>query len=275
MSYKVAMEDIQKLRKSTGAGMMDCKKALQESEGNYDKAIEIIRKKGQAVASKRADREAKEGVVLTEVKNGNGYILAINCETDFVAKNEKFVAFAQTIIDAAVKNNAKSIEDIKNLSIGGSTVEELINEQVGVIGEKIDIPYYENLEAPYINSYIHNGNKLASLVLFNKKPENDQVAHDVAMQVAAMCPIAVDKDDVPQEIIEKEKEIAKELARNENRPEELLEKIAMGKLNKFYQETTLMNQQFIREHKISVRDYIKQHDSDLRVLKFVRFSLSE
>ncbi len=217
---------------------MDCKNALQESEGDFDKAIEIIRKKGQAVASKRADREAKEGVVLTEVKNGNGYILALNCETDFVAKNDKFVEFAQSIIDVAVENKAKSIDEVKGLSINGSTVEELINEQVGVIGEKIDIPYYENLEAPYINSYIHNGNKLASLVLFNKKPEDDQVAHDVAIQVAAMSPIAVDKNDVPQDVVDKEMEIAKEQARNENKPEELLEKIATGKLNKFYQEVT-------------------------------------
>ena len=275
MSYKVAMADIQKLRKATGAGMMDCKKALQEAEGDFEKAKDIIREKGQAIANKRADREAKEGIVLTKVENGNGFILALNCETDFVAKTDKFIQFAQSIIDVAVQNGASSIDEVKKLQINGTTVEDLIHEQIGVIGEKIDIPFYQKVEAPYINAYIHNGNKLASVVLFNKKPENEQVAHDVAMQVAAMNPIAVDKEDVPKDIIDREMEIAKEQARNENRPENLLEKIAMGKMNKFYQETTLLNQQFIREHKMTVRDYIKQNDSDLQILKFVRYSLTE
>jgi len=275
MSYKVAMADIQKLRKATGAGMMDCKKALQEAEGDFEKAKDIIREKGQAIANKRADREAKEGIVLTKVENGNGFILALNCETDFVAKTDKFIQFAQSIIDVAVQNCASSIDEVKKLQINGTTVEDLIHEQIGVIGEKIDIPFYQKVEAPYINAYIHNGNKLASVVLFNKKPENEQVAHDVAMQVAAMNPIAVDKEDVPKDIIDREMEIAKEQARNENRPENLLEKIAMGKMNKFYQETTLLNQQFIREHKMTVRDYIKQNDSDLQILKFVRYSLTE
>ncbi len=275
MSYKVAMADIQKLRKTTGAGMMDCKKALQNSEGDFDRAIEIIREKGQAVASKRADREAKEGVVLTKVENGNGFILALNCETDFVAKTDKFLQFAQSIMDTAVQNGVSTPDEVKRLEINGVTVEDLINEQIGVIGEKIDIPFYQKMEAPYINAYIHNGNKLASLVLFNKKPEDEQIAHDVAMQVAAMSPIAVDKDGVPQDVLDKEMEIAKEQARNENRPENLLEKIAMGKLNKFYQESTLLNQQFIREHKMTVRDYIKQNDNDLQVINFVRYSLAD
>lgn len=275
MSYKVAMSDIQKLRKSTGAGMMDCKKALQDAEGDFDKAKDIIREKGQAIANKRADREAKEGVVLTKIENGNGYILAVNCETDFVAKTDKFIQFAQSIIDTAVKNNASSTDEVKKLQISDTTVENLIHEQIGVIGEKIDIPFYQKMEAPYINAYIHNGSKLASLVLFNKHPQDEQVAHDVAMQVAAMNPIAVDKKDIPQDVIEKEMEIAKEQARNENRPENLLEKIAMGKLNKFYQESTLLNQQFIREHKMTVKDYIKQSDADLQVIKFVRYSLAD
>lgn len=275
MSYKVVMSDIQKLRKSTGAGMMDCKKALQDAEGDFDKAKDIIREKGQAIANKRADREAKEGIVLTKIENGNGYILAVNCETDFVAKTDKFIQFAQSIIDAAVQNNSSSADEVKKLQISGTTVENLIHEQIGVIGEKIDIPFYQKMEAPYINAYIHNGSKLASLVLFNKQPQDKQVAHDVAMQVAAMNPIAVDKKDIPQDVIEKEMEIAKEQARNENRPENLLEKIAMGKLNKFYQESTLLNQQFIREHKITVKDYIKQSDADLQVIKFVRYSLAD
>ncbi len=275
MSYKVAIANIQKLRKLTGAGMMDCKKALQDTEGDFNKAIDIIRKKGQAVASKRADREAKEGVVLTKIENGNGYILALNCETDFVAKTDKFIQFAESIIDVAVQNNVSTTDEVKQLKINDVTIADMINEQIGVIGEKIDIPFYQKLEAPYINSYIHNGNKLASLVLFNKKPQDEQIAHDVAMQVAAMNPIAVDKDDIPQEILDKELEIAKEQARNENRPENLLEKIAIGKLNKFFQESTLLNQHFIREHKMTVRDYVKQNDADLEILKFVRFSLSD
>lgn len=269
------MADIQKLRKVTGAGMMDCKKALQEAEGDFEKAKDIIREKGQAIANKRADREAKEGVVLTKVENGNGFIFALNCETDFVAKTDKFVQFAQSIMDVAVQNGASSTDEVKKLQINGTTVEDLIHEQIGVIGEKIDIPFYQKVEAPYINAYIHNGNKLASLVLFNKKPEDEQIAHDVAMQVAAMNPIAVDKEDVPKDVIDREMEIAKEQARNENRPENLLEKIATGKLNKFYQETTLLNQHFIREHKMTVRDYIKQNNSDLQVLKFVRYSLAD
>jgi len=275
MSYKVAMADIQKLRKVTGAGMMDCKKALQETEGDLEKAKDIIREKGQAIANKRADREAKEGIVLTKVENGNGFILALNCETDFVAKTDKFIQFAQSIIDVAVQNGASSTDEVKKLQINGTTVEDLIHEQIGVIGEKIDIPFYQKVEAPYINAYIHNGNKLVSVVLFNKKPEDEQIAHDVAMQVAAMNPIAVDKEDIPKDIIDREMEIAKEQARNENRPDNLLEKIAMGKLNKFYQETTLLNQQFIREHKMTVRDYIKQNDTDLQILKFVRYSLAD
>ena len=269
------MADIQKLRKVTGAGMMDCKKALQETEGDLEKAKDIIREKGQAIANKRADREAKEGIVLTKVENGNGFILALNCETDFVAKTDKFIQFAQSIIDVAVQNGASSTDEVKKLQINGTTVEDLIHEQIGVIGEKIDIPFYQKVEAPYINAYIHNGNKLVSVVLFNKKPEDEQIAHDVAMQVAAMNPIAVDKEDIPKDIIDREMEIAKEQARNENRPDNLLEKIAMGKLNKFYQETTLLNQQFIREHKMTVRDYIKQNDTDLQILKFVRYSLAD
>ena len=275
MTYKVAMADIQKLRKSTGAGMMDCKKALQEAEGNFEKAKDIIREKGQAIANKRADREAKEGIIVTETNNQYGYILALNCETDFVAKTDKFIQLAKTIMDAAIQTEASSVDEVRNAKVDDITVSEMINEQIGVIGEKIDIPFYQKVEAPYINAYIHNGNKLAALVMFNKKPENEQLAHDIAMQVAAMNPIAVDKDDIPQDIIEKEKEIAKEQARNENRPENLLEKIAMGKLNKFYQEVTLLNQQFIREHKMTVKDYIKQNDPDLQVVKFVRYSLSD
>ena len=275
MTYKVAMADIQKLRKSTGAGMMDCKKALQEAEGNFEKAKDIIREKGQAIANKRADREAKEGIIVTETNNQYGYILALNCETDFVAKTDKFIQLAKTIMNAAIQTEASSVDEVRNAKVNDITVSEMINEQIGVIGEKIDIPFYQKVEAPYINAYIHNGNKLAALVMFNKKPENEQLAYDIAMQVAAMNPIAVDKDDIPQDIIEKEKEIAKEQARNENRPENLLEKIAMGKLNKFYQEVTLLNQQFIREHKMTVKDYIKQNDPDLQVVKFVRYSLSD
>jgi len=273
MGYKVTTADIQKMRKATGAGMMDCKTALTEAEGDFDKAVEIIRKKGQAIANKRADREANEGAVFTKIENGHGAMLALNCETDFVARNENFIALAQKFLDAAFEAGAKTIDDVKKVTIDGTTIEDLIHEQIGVIGEKIDIPFYAYEEAPYIHSYIHFGNKLAAMVLFNKET-GAEVANNVAMQVAAMAPIAVDKDDVPADIVEKEIEIAKEQARNENKPENLLEKIAMGRLNKFYQETTLMNQAFISDNKKKIKDYIKENDADLKVLKFVRFSLS-
>jgi elongation factor Ts len=270
----ISASDVKKLRNMTGAGMMDCKKALTESEGDFEKAVEIIRKKGQAVASKRADREATEGAVLARVTSDGtrGAIIVLNSETDFVAKNEGFVALANSILDLALERNPADLEELKELKIDGTKVADHIVHQIGIIGEKIDISYYEKLEAEQVVPYIHPGSKLATLVGLNKKADN-QVGKDVAMQVAAMSPVAVDKDDIPQEVIDKEIEIGKEQARLEGKPEELLEKIAMGKLNKFYKESTLLNQDFTKDNKKTVRQYLKDTDKDLTVTGFLRYAL--
>ncbi|NOY37470.1 MAG: elongation factor Ts [Chlorobi bacterium] len=272
----ITAADVSKLRKITGAGMMDCKKALQESDGNFDKAIEIIRKKGQAVANKRADREASEGVVLAGTTDNKTYgaMIVLNCETDFVAKNEQFVQFAGKILQLAIDQKPASLDALKTLKINDNTVEEEVTEQIGVIGEKLDLSYFESLEAPYIQTYIHPGNKLAAMVGFNKEGIELQVAKDVSMQVAAMNPVAVDKENVPADVIEKEKEIGREQARREGKPEQILDKIAEGKLQKFFRESTLLNQDFIKDSKINIRTYLKNYDPELKVTGFVRFTLS-
>ena len=269
--------DVSKLRKMTGAGMMDCKKALQETNGDFDKATEIIRKKGQAVASKRADREASEGVVLarTSADGKHGFMMALNCETDFVAKNENFIKFARRILDLATEKQPKDLEALKALNLEGKSVSDAVTEQVGVIGEKLDLPFYGKIDADSVTAYIHPGNMLASLVGLNKEVSDQQVGKDVAMQIAAMNPVAVDKDNVAQEVIDKEFEIGKEQARKEGKPEEILEKIATGKLNKFFREYTLLNQDFVKEHKKSVRQYLQEVDNDLTVTGFVRFGLKD
>ena len=272
----ITAADVSKLRKMTGAGIMDCKRALQEADGDFDKAVEIIRKKGQAVANKRADREATEGVVLaatTEDKK-RGAMIVLNCETDFVAKNDKFVEFAYSILNKALETEATDLEALKNTKLNDQTVAEAITEQIGIIGEKLDLAYYGKLEAAYLQPYIHPGNKLASLVGFNKENVELQVAKDIAMQVAAMNPVAVDQEDVPAEIIEKEKEIGREQARQEGRPENLLDRIAEGKLKKFFKESTLMNQDFIKDSKKNIRTYLKEYDPELKVTGFLRYSLT-
>ncbi len=273
---KITAADVSKLRKMTGAGMMDCKKALQEADGDFDKAVEIIRKKGQAVANKRAGREASEGVVLagtTEDKKF-GAMIVLNCETDFVAKNEDFVKFAQSILDKALETKPADLEALKKTELDGKTIEEGVVEKIGIIGEKIDLAYYGKMEAAYLQPYIHPGNKLASLVGFNKENVDLQVAKDIAMQVAAMNPVAVDEADVPADIIEKEKEIGREQARREGKPENLLDRIAEGKLKKFFKESTLMNQDFIKESKKNIRTYLKENDPELQVTGFLRYSLT-
>ncbi len=272
----ITAADVSKLRKMTGAGMMDCKKALQEADGNFDKAVEIIRKKGQAVANKRADREASEGVVLAATTDDKkfGAMIVLNCETDFVAKNEDFVKFAQSILDKALETKPADLDALKNTDLGGMTVAEGVVEKIGVIGEKIDLAYYGKMEAAYLQPYIHPGNKLASLVGFNKEDVDLQVAKDIAMQVAAMNPVAVDEADVPADIIEKEKEIGREQARREGKPENLLDRIAEGKLKKFFKESTLMNQDFIKESKKNIRTYLKENDPELKVTGFLRYSLT-
>ncbi len=274
---EIKTADVVKLRKSTGAGMMDCKNALTEAEGDYDKAIEIIRKKGQAIANKRADREASEGAVLarTTEDRKSGALLVLNCETDFVAKNDDFVAFASSILDLALENGAADLDALKALDHKGLTVEEAVTEQVGKIGEKIDLSFYHKFDAEQLTAYVHPGNKLASLIGLNKAVDDPQVGKDVAMQVAAMNPVAVDKDQVPQEVIDKEIEIGKEQALREGKPEQIIEKIAMGKLNKYFKENTLLNQDFVKEHKKTVGQYLKEVDNDLTVTDFVRYGLKD
>jgi elongation factor Ts len=273
----ISSADVVKLRKSTGAGMMDCKKALEEANGNFEKAVEIIRKKGQLVASKRADREASEGVVLAKVSTDlkTGVMIVLNCETDFVAKNQSFVSFAESILNLALTKLPANLEELKKLHLGDKTVADGINQQVAVIGEKIDLSFYEKLSATQVTPYVHPGNKLASLVGFNKVHSNPQTGKDIAMQVAAMDPVAVDKNQVPQNIIDKEIEIGKDQARREGKPEEILEKIAIGKLNKFFKEKTLLNQEFIKENKKTILQYLQENDKDLTVTGFVRYGLKD
>lgn len=273
---QITAAEVSKLRKTTGAGMMDCKKALQEAEGDFDKAIEIIRKKGQAVASKRADREASEGVVLARVNEDSttGALIVLNCETDFVAKNEDFVKFANSILETALKDSPENLETLKKTDLSGKTVDDAVIEQTGIIGEKLELSFYEKINAAQVNAYIHPGNKLATLVGFNKKVSDIQVAKDVAMQIAAMNPVAIDKNDVPQDVIDKEIEIGKDQARQEGKPDNLLEKIAMGKLNKFYKENTLLNQEFTKDNKKTIKQYLQESDKDLTVTAFSRYSLS-
>jgi len=267
--------DVVKLRKLTGAGMMDCKNALKDADGNFDRALEIIREKGKLIASKRADREASEGVVLAKVTEDKklGAMVVLNCETDFVAKNEDFVAFADSILNVALAQKPENLEALKQLELDGRTIEKQVTEQTGVIGEKLELSFYAKIEAETVVAYIHPGNKLATLVGFNKDGVETQVAKDVAMQAAAMSPIAIDKDTIPQEAIDKEIEIAKEKYRQEGKPEAMLDKIAQGSLNKWFKEVTLINQAFIKDGKITVKDYLAQNDKELVVTAFERYSL--
>jgi elongation factor Ts len=273
---EITAADVSKLRKTTGAGMMDCKKALQESNGNFEKAVEIIRKKGQAIANKRADREATEGVVIAKTTNDarRGAIIVLNCETDFVAKNEDFIRFAASILDRAIEDNPGNLEDLKKLDLGGKSIADKVIENMGIIGEKLELSYYDHIEGQQVIFYIHPGNRLASLVGLNKTVDV-QVGKDVAMQVAAMNPVAVDREDVPAEVVEKEREIGREQARREGRPENILDKIAEGKLNKFYKDSTLLNQDYTKDSKKTIRQYLKEIDNDLTVTGFLRYSLND
>lgn len=273
---KISVAEITKLRKNTGAGMMDCKNALEEANGDYDKANEIIRKKGKAIANKRAEREASEGVVLAKISEDSsiGAIIVLNCETDFVAKNKNFIQLAQSILDLAINKHPDSLEKLKQIQLGKTTVQEEITAQIGIIGEKLNLEYYSKIEAPKVYPYIHPGNKLASIVGFNKENVDDQVAKDIAMQVAAMNPIAVDKDNVPREKIDEEMEIGKEQARAEGKPEKLIERIAMGKLGKYIKENTLMNQMFTKDNKKTIKQYLQEYDKELAVTEFDRYSIS-
>jgi elongation factor Ts len=272
----ISSADVAKLRRVTLAGMMDCKKALEEADGNFDKAIEIIRKKGQAVANKRSDREATEGVVLSKVsKNGKiGALIVLNSETDFVAKNADFLALANKILDIALEKSPENLDELKSLPLDGGKIGEKVIEYIGIIGEKLDLSCFEKIEAEHVQAYIHPGNRLSTLVGFSKAGADVQLYKDVAMQVAAMNPVAVDKDNVPQNIINQELEIGREQAKRDGKPEEMLDKIAQGKLTKFYKESTLLNQDFVKDNKITVKQYLQSAAKDLTVTDFKRFSLN-
>ncbi len=269
----VTMAEIQKLRTMTGAGMMDCKNALTESNGDLEKAIELIRKRGQAIAAKRSDREAAEGCVLAAANKDFAAIVALKCETDFVAKNADFIALTQQILDNAMAVQPNSIEELLAISVEGRSIKDLITDKSGVTGEKMELGFYELVKGESVSFYIHPGNKLATILAFAEAEVDASVAREIAMQVAAMNPIALDRNSVPAEVVEKELEIGREKARQEGKPEAILEKIAQGRLNKFYQESTLMEQEFIMDNKQTVGQYAKA--KNVTPVTFKRVTLNE
>ncbi|HNP97542.1 MAG TPA: translation elongation factor Ts [Bacteroidia bacterium] len=272
-SVAISASDVNKLRQQTGAGMMDCKKALTEANGDFEAAIDILRKKGQKIAANRQDREAKEGYVYGKVTadGKTGVVVAVCCETDFVAKNADFVKYGESILELAIANKPATADDLKNLKLGNQTVGESLIDQMGKIGEKIDVVDYQLVNADKVIVYNHPGNKLTSIIGFNSAPAGiDEAGRDVAMQTAAMAPVAIDKDDVDAKTLEREIEIGKDQARQEGKPENMIEKIAMGKLNKFYNEYTLLNQVFIKDEKKTVRQYLEGIDKNLKVTAMKR-----
>ena len=279
MSTTVAITaaDINKLRQATGAGMLDCRKALTETNGDFEAAIDWLRKQGQKVAAKRSDREAKEGVIIakTSTDNKTGFIVCISCETDFVSKNADFVAFTQSIADAAVANNVKSAEELSEVVINGSKVADMINDKLASIGEKIGIARFERIEAPYVASYIHGAYRMGVLVGLSN--EAAEAGKDVAMQIAAMNPIAVDAESIPAATIERERAIVVETMKADpkmaGKPDEMIAKIAEGKLNAFFKEQTLLAQAFVKDGSKSVAEYLKSAGSDLKVTEFKRVAL--
>jgi elongation factor Ts len=272
----ITAADVNKLRTMTGVGMMDCKNALVEADGDFDKAVDILRKKGQKVAAKRADREANEGFVYAISNNEHTFaaIVMINCESDFVGKNIDFVNFVKSVADLAIENKVSSKDSLLQTKLNDITIEEHLTQMTGKIGEKIELSRYEVVEAEFVANYNHNGNRLASIVGFNKRVENiETIAHDIAMQIAAMNPVSITPEGVDQTIIDKELEIARDLARQEGKPEEMLDKIAQGRLNKFYKESTLLNQEFIKDGKKPVGQYLTEIDKDLTCTSFKRLQL--
>lgn len=271
----VSMKDIKHLRELTGAGMMDVKKALEEAGGDQDKAIEILRKKGQAIAAKRSDREASEGCVLTHTEDGVATMVALKCETDFVARNEDFIALTQTILDKAVAEKPASLEALLALTIDGRTIEELVTERSGVTGEKMEIGSYEQISAPAVAAYVHAGNKLGVVVGFNEALDAE-LAKEIAMQVASMNPVAVNEAGVPESIKQQELEIAMDKARQSGKPENLLERIAQGSLEKYYKENTLLKQEFVfSDSKQTVEQALQAASKTLSVTDFKRFNLNQ
>ena len=274
MEIKAA--DVMKLRKMTGAGMMDCKKALMEAEGDFERAKDIIREKGKLVVSKRADRSASEGVVVTKIVGQKAYILCLACETDFVAQNSEFSASANAILEIAVAADAADVETLKAIkNAEGITVEEMVTEKSGQTGEKCELAYYARVEAPYCAAYVHFNKKLGTVLGFNKEV-SEEVARTIAMQATAMAPISIDENDCPAEVVEKEKAIALEMMKqdpkNANKPEAILAKIAEGKMRKFFEENTLLNQALVGE-KISIREYLQQADKEANIIAYKRFAL--
>ena len=273
----ITAADINKLRQMTGAGMMDCRKALTENNGDFEAAIDWLRKKGQKVAALRGDREAKEGVVLakTTPDNKTGIALCLSCETDFVSKNADFIAFAQSLIDTAIANNVQSVDELNAASINGAKVADLVNDKLASIGEKIGISKFERVDADHVSSYIHGANRMGVLVGLNKA--ENEVGKDIAMQIAAMNPVAIDASSVPAEVIEREKAVIIELIKNDpkmaGKPEEMVSKIADGKLNAFFKESTLLAQAFVKDAGQSVGDYIKSKGADLKITSFKRVAL--
>lgn len=273
----ITAQDINKLRQATGAGMMDCRKALTETNGDFEAAIDWLRKQGQKVAAKRSDREAKEGVIIakTSADNTAGFVVCIACETDFVSKNADFVAFAQSIADAAVANNVKSVDELNQVTINGQQVAEIVNEKLASIGEKISIAKFERVDAPFVASYIHGANRMGVLVSLSAAQAD--LGKDLAMQIAAMNPVAVDADSVPAETITRERAIIidtmKEDPKMAGKPDEMIAKIAEGKLNAFFKEQTLMAQAFVKDGGITVADHVKAVDANVKVLEFKRVAL--
>ncbi len=273
----ITAAEVNKLRQITGAGIMDCKQALIESGGDSEKAIEYLRKKGQKVANKRADRSANEGIVLAKVDEGKefGAMIMLNCETDFVGKTQEFIDVAKSILDLAISEKPADLEALNALKLGNITIADRVMEMTGKTGEKIGLNNYETIQAPIVFAYNHHGNRLSSMAGFNTKDiaDIDNVGHDVVMQIAAMSPVAIDRDDVPKEVVDKEIEIGKDIAIQEGKPEELAEKIARGKLEKFFKENTLLNQEFIKDSGITVKEYITRSGKDLKVTAMKRLML--
>lgn len=268
------MADITHLRKMSGAGMMDCKNALNEAEGDFDKAMEIIRKKGQAVAAKRSDRDASEGCVVAKLNGDFAAVLALKCETDFVAKNADFVALANQIIDLVIANKCKTIEEVNALPLGASTIAQAVTDRSGITGEKMELDGFGFVEGPTTAVYIHPGNRLATIAAFNLPNVDAQVAHEITMQIAAMNPISLDANSVPADVLAREKEIAADKARQEGKPENLIEKIALGRISKFYKEVCLLEQEYVKDAKLTVAQYLKSVNNDLTVTAFKRFTLN-
>ena len=275
-TVQITAADVNKLRQQTGAGMMDCKKALTEANGDFEAAIDYLRKKGAKVAASRQDRESNEGVVIakTTADGKRGVIVEFNCETDFVAKNADFVAFASSIADLAIDKNPASLDDLLQLELNGEKLADTIISQIGKIGEKVGVSKFESVTGDKVIAYIHGNYRLGVLVALNSNPSSaDEVGKDVAMQIAAMNPVAIDKDDVDSKTIERELEIAKDVIRAEGKPEEMVEKIAAGKLNKFYKDSTLLNQEFVKDSTKTVAQFLNDVEKGLTVTAFKRVQL--